>query len=324
MSVLERVRDRTPVHEHDGRSGAAIETGRLDDGTLVWIKTSALAGDIGTVLTGSATRELALFEAGVFDRLPAGVAAAVVAADVVDGTLVTVTRDAGPGVLRWDRTLSAAEVHRVFTAVARLHRRFLGDPPAGLCPLETRLALLGPQRVDAIAAVNPSLAGALARGWELFADLVPADVADAVARCQSDPAPLAAAMSTGGTTLLHGDFWFVNIALDVVGGGITLLDWGLATLGPAPVDFVTFCVGGTSNVALSRDDLLAEARLAGAGLAGDDTWALAELWALIELGWNKALDAVDHPDPAKRAAEAADLGFWVDRARRTLDQGLLP
>jgi hypothetical protein len=41
------------------------------------------------------------------------------------------------------------------------------------------------------------------------------------------------------------------------------------------------------------------------------------------LGWNKALDAVEHPDPQIRARERADLDWWVDRARDALETGVL-
>jgi aminoglycoside phosphotransferase (APT) family kinase protein len=171
--------------------------------------------------------------------------------------------------------------------------------------------------LDAVAAANPALAGAIGRGHELFDELVPDDVADVVHACHTDPEPLADAMAAGGTTLAHGDFFFVNVALERQ--RVTPLDWGLATAGPAPLDLVTFCLGAMSNVAMRRDELLQEARGACRDLVDDTTFSLFALFALLELGWNKALDAIDHPDPAKRATERADLDFWVTRARDALE-----
>ena len=46
---------------------------------------------------------------------------------------------------------------------------------------------------------------------------------------------------------------------------------------------------------------------------------LALLAGLVWLGWNKALDAAEHPDPAIRARETADLDWWVRAARTTLE-----
>ena len=37
-------------------------------------------------------------------------------------------------------------------------------------------------------------------------------------------------------------------------------------------------------------------------LVEDTVWDATVFWALCELGWNKALDAASHTDPAQRAA----------------------
>jgi len=50
---------------------------------------------------------------------------------------------------------------------------------------------------------------------------------------------------------------------------------------------------------------------------------LALLAGLMWLGWNKALDAAEHPDPAKRERERRDLEWWVRKARTALECGAL-
>ncbi len=50
---------------------------------------------------------------------------------------------------------------------------------------------------------------------------------------------------------------------------------------------------------------------------------LALLAGLVWLGWNKALDAVEHQDPATRERERADLEWWIGQARTTLEMGEL-
>ena len=64
-----------------------------------------------------------------------------------------------------------------------------------------------------------------------------------------------------------------------------------------------------------------------AGLAGPAydvrSLRLALLAGLLWLGWNKALDAAEHPDPAKRERERRDLDWWVREARDTLESGAL-
>ena len=38
----------------------------------------------------------------------------------------------------------------------------------------------------------------------------------------------------------------------------------------------------------------------------------------MELGWNKALDAAEHADPAVRAREESELRWWLEKARPAL------
>jgi hypothetical protein len=50
---------------------------------------------------------------------------------------------------------------------------------------------------------------------------------------------------------------------------------------------------------------------------------LALLAATVWLGWNKALDALEHPDAETREREREDLEWWVGQTRTTLRAGLL-
>ena len=114
--------------------------------------------------------------------------------------------------------------------------------------------------------------------------------------------------------MLHGDLWLVNLALEP--GQVTLLDWSMATWGPPLMEFATFLTGAFSQVDATREELVDDVR-ATAGLPDADV-DLMLLLGLMELGWNKALDAAEHPDPAKRAHERAELDWWVDRATPAL------
>ena len=322
MSLLARVLDRTPLEQHDGRSGAAIETGHLADGTKVYVKISPLERDLAEVVTGNGRRELELLASGVFDELPDGVGTALVGVEEVDGSIVTVSRAVDDTILGWDRVLSADEVRLVFSRITAVHQRFAGRAPTGLCSLEKRISLFSPQHLVAMEQTNPGLAAAVRRGLELLPELIPRELDESLRRSLADPGPLADALRAQGTTLLHGDFWLVNLALE--GSTLVPLDWGIATEGPAAIDLVDFCIGGMSNVALGRQDLLAEARSACGAAPDDAVFALAEYWALMELGWNKALDIVDHDDKAKRDTERADLDFWIRRGLAALEAGLVP
>lgn len=319
MGVVEELTDRRPVVDHDGRSGARIETARYRR-RRVYVKT-APADDVVALVVGNGHIEHDLFHSGHLHRLPPEVTTALIAVEQTDDGIVTVSEDVGRSILSWDRCLSVADVGAIFAGVRAVHRSGL---PRGvdLCPLDVRLALFAPERVDLMVDRGLPLGAAVRRGQELFGDLVPADVAAAVARTYDDPAPLAAALVADGATLLHGDVWLANIGLGR--RRVTLLDWGLATAGPPSVDLLTFCVGATGNVATDRAGLLSRARAACRGQVSDDVFALTTFWVLVELGWNKALDAVEARTPAVRARAAEDLGFWLDHGRRALDRGLLP
>lgn len=320
--MLDRITQRRLVEAHDGRSGARIERGLLDGTTPVYIKTSDVATDIVGLATGDPRRELRLHRAGLFHQSTDGVATAVLGIEDNDTHLVTITRDLGPSVLTWDVSLNLEQVRAIFTGITALHRQFAGQPPTGLCRLDTRISLFAPWRLDALRPANSGLVDAITRGQELLVDLVPADVAAAIDRCYDQPGPLADALAADQATLLHGDFYLPNIAIE--GSTLIPLDWGMATQGPAALDLITFCLSAMSNVTLDRAALLNEAREACRDLCDDYTFARCSFWGLMELGWNKALDIVDHPDPAKQATERGDLDFWVRQSRTALDAGLIP
>ncbi|MGH9010619.1 MAG: hypothetical protein ACRDYF_12345 [Acidimicrobiia bacterium] len=312
--------ERTVLDGHDGRSGASLERLRLADGSRLVVKRTCAPADLTMRFSGDdAGRELALWEAGVLDRLPSAVGHAVVGGWRDGDEVVVVMRDLGDAVITWDTPVGRAECRRLFAAAASLHAAFAGRRIDGLCPLERRLSLFAPRTLRTVPAGEHPLVDAALAGWERFAELVPADVADAVSGVHDDAGPLAATLAARGTTLVHGDFWLVNAAFE--GDGVVLLDWGLATEAPDAFDFATFLMGA-SGVAARRDDLLDDVRTASGDRHDETALRLTLLAAVADLGWNKALDATGDDD-AVRARETAELGWWVDQARRALDLGLL-
>lgn len=159
-----------------------------------------------------------------------------------------------------------------------------------------------------------TLPGLVLRGWRRFAELVPGPQAEAVARLQADPTPLITELERRPATLLHGDVWLVNLALEP--GTVTLLDWSMATWGPPLLDFAIFLTGAFTQVDADPEQVVADVR-AVAGLDADEV-DLMLLCGLMELGWNKALDAAEHADPAVRAREESELRWWLEKARPAL------
>lgn len=320
--VLRDVVERTAVSDHVGKSGAGLERVRLRDGRALWVKRVDPQHDVTLAMTGNGpSREYLLWRDGVFDRLPPGVGHAVVDGWVEGDGTVLVLRDLGSSVLTWDDRLSADLAARTMAAVASLHRAFLGQAPPGLAPLDLVLTLFTPRRIRAARVAEVELMRLALRGWELFEDAAPSDVADAVLGLLDDPAPLVAALQDSPSTLAHGDLATVNMAFE--GDDLVLLDWAMATEGPGALDVARFIAGCSSVVDGTREQLIGWYRAAAGPACDDRTMHLGLLSAMVWLGWNKALDAVEHPDPAIRTRERADLDWWVRATRTALENGAI-
>ena len=320
--LLRDVVEREVIAEHAGMSGAGLERVRLADGRRLVVKRVSPQTDITLRLVGgTVSGELLLWRTGALDRLPPGVAHALVDGWVEGDVTILVMRDLGDAVLTWDDRLTAEQTTMVVDRIARLHREFLGRPPPDVVPLQRVLDLLAPHRIGVLAEEGNELARLVLRGWELFQDQVDDDVAAPAMRLLGDPRPLAEALMRGPVTLLHGDLTTVNMAIE--GDDLVLLDWTVATAGPGALDVSRFLAGCSSVLGLEREDVLATYERA-AGPAVDAASTSAALLAgLLWLGWNKALDAAEHPDEGIRAREAADLDWWVGRARAALEEGVV-
>jgi thiamine kinase-like enzyme len=314
--------EREVLAEHAGLSGAGLERVRMADGRRYVVKRVSPLTDITLRLAGgSVSGEYVLWRAGVLDRLPAGIGHALVGGWVEDDATVLVMRDLGDAVLTWEDRLTADQTSMVMDRLARLHRTFLGAPLPDLSPLVSVLDMFAPHRCQQLADEGNELSRLALRGWELFRQHVDPDVAGPVFELLAEVEPLAAALLRGPRTLLHGDFATVNMAIE--GDDLVMLDWALATTGPGALDVARFIAGCSSVVGLSREQMLATYAEA-AGPAYDEASTHAALLAgLLWLGWNKALDAAENPDPVVREREAADLDWWVGRARAALEQGVV-
>src|SRR4029453_7649703 len=73
-----------------------------------------------------------------------------------------------------------------------------------------------------------------------------------------------------------------------------------------------------SRIDAAREQVLDDFRAAEDERHDEDALRLALLGGLVQLGWDKALHASGHPDPAIRAREAGDLAWCTERAREAL------
>ena len=324
-SLLDDAVERQPLEGHDGRSGARLERVQLADGSSLIVKRMPPGSDLLMRITSDATgRELALWRAGVLDRLPDGVDHAILEGwHERDGTVVIVMRDLGRAVLGWHRHLSRSECRTLLGAVTAVHATYaeVAASVPDLCPLAARLRLLWPGPMAREIGGEHPLPRLVVRGWELFADLVPGDVADVIGWVHDDVTRLTGPLSTCTLSLVHGDFWLVNVALE--GGCVVLLDWGAASLAPPAFDLACFLVGNATHVDAAREVIIDDFVTLSGDLHDDRALKLCLVAALAELGWNKALDIVDHPDPVARGIARDELDWWTAAVRRVADEGAL-
>ena len=333
-AVLDTALDRVPVND-DGRSGATLERVLLADGSRVVVKRFDPAVDMVMRLSGDTRgREVEFIGRGTLDHLPTTVVHPVLDGWYDDdGHGVLVMRDLGDAVLTW-------ELHR-HPGSGRHDAPCRRRPPRGVPrlgagrvdPLSSVLGLFEPRRIRPFA--GEALADLALRGWEYWPEVAPGEVGERVLTLAQDTAPLTAACLALPTTLLHGDLATVNMAFEPDRPGcLTLIDWGLAAAGPAELDIGRLLAGcahlfgpvgrAESETIVARLDGLVALQREVAGPAYDDTaLRLGLLSGLTWLGWNKALDIVEHPDPAVRERERVALKWWLRQAALAFETGLI-
>ena len=316
-SLLADVVTREPLAAADGRSGSLLERVVLADGRALVVKHVRDGGDWIMRASHDHGRAAELWSSGVLARVPDVIDHAVVGAERAEDGWVVIMRDVSAALVPDHARLSRGDSRRVLEAAAALHARFWDDPPLELCSMADRYRFLSPATARREADGADEVPRLIGRGWERFAEVVPADVAEPVLAVLERPEPFAAALSAFGSTLLQGDLKLGNLGLTA--DQVVMLDWGTQTgWGPPAVEVAWYLAINWSRVDATREQVLDDFRAAEGDRHDEDALRLALLGGLVQLGWDKALHASGHPDPAIRAREAADLAWWCDRARDAL------
>jgi hypothetical protein len=308
--------ERKPIGEGQGYSGAKLERVVLADGSALVVKRISQEYDLAMKLTHDTGRAAQLWVSGVMDRLPPVIDHAILLAEPDGDGWIIVMRDISDVLLPRGRVLSRAENYRILEAAAAMYETFHGERIEQLCTLTDRYALLSPATAKREWSSN-LLMQFVGRGWELFADVVPGDVATAVFAILGRPGLLARQLEQCETTLIHGDFWLANLGL--TSDRVVMLDWGLAAAAPPAVDFAAYLATSGSSIAATREQLLDDFRTVCGERHDERALRLALIGGLVEMGWNKAMKVVDAPDEARRTRVAADLDWWVRRVREALE-----
>jgi hypothetical protein len=314
--LLDNAVERKPIGEGQGYSGAKLERVVLADGSALVVKRISQEYDLAMKLTHDTGRAAQLWISGVLDRLPPVIDHAILAAEPGGDGWIIVMRDVSDALLPRSRVLSRAENYRIFEAAAAMYETFCGERIEGLCTLTDHYALLSPTTAKRERSSNP-LMQFVGRGWELFADVAPGDVAAAVFAILDRPGRLARQLEGCETTLIHGDFWLANLGLTP--DRVVMLDWGLAAAAPPAVDFAAYLAQSGSRIAATPEQLLDDFRAVCGERHDERALRLALIGGLVEMGWLKATEVVDAPDEARRARGEADLDWWVRHVREALE-----
>jgi hypothetical protein len=316
-SLLANVVAREPLAAADGRSGSLLERVTLGGGEALVVKHVLDGGD--WIMRGCHDhgRAAQLWSDGVLARIPAVIDHAVVGAEPVEGGWLVIMRDVSAALVPDHLRIGRDDSRRVLEAAAALHAAFAGDPPLALCSMADRYQLLSPATTRREAGGTDEVPKLIGRGWERFAELVPGEVTGPVLEIMERPEPFVAALSRSGSTLIHGDLKLGNLGFD--GDRVVMLDWGTQTgWAPPAVEVAWYLAVNWSRIDATREQVLDDFRAAEGDRHDEDALRLALLGGLVQLGWDKALHASGHPDPAIRAREAADLAWWTERARDAL------
>ena len=314
-SVLDGATERRPFAGEGGQTGARFEQAVLSDGTPVIIKHVA-PDDWMAVAAGRSYLD-DVWSAGLFDRVPAAIDHTMLEMrPAPEGGFTLVMRDVSSAVLAEGRVLSRAENRRVLAAMKALSDEFWEEDVPG-CPLIDHFTIFSPRILDKLSHLNTPIPELMRRGWDMFGDVAPRDIADVMHSLLADPSALVEALESRPSTLIHGDLRLHNMGLE--SDRLVLLDWELVGKAPPSVDFGWYLIISASRIDATREQLIDDFR----EVSGDrlDAYALEMglISALVFLGWNKAIDIIENPDPAIRVQERADLDWWIDRVRTALE-----
>jgi Phosphotransferase enzyme family len=318
MDVLGSVVHRERLAGGDGKSGSLLERVVLGDGTRLILKHVSPSWDWIMRATEDRGRIAELAGSGVFDRVPVAIEHAVIEVRPEGGGWVVVMRDVAASLVRDDQRVSRARSRLILAAAAELHAAFAGEPPLALCSLADRYRFLSPGTAAAERGGPDPVPALIGKGWDRFNELAPREIAGAVAASHREPEQLEAALGAYPSTLIHGDLKLGNLGF--LPGRVVMLDWGTQTgWAPPAVEWAWYLAINASRIDATREQLLEDAAAASGPGHDPEALQLALLGGLVQLGWDKALQAVEDPDPARRAWEADDLRWWIDQARLALE-----
>ena len=315
-SVLDGASERSPFAGEGGQTGASFERAVLPDGRPVIIKHIS-PDDWMMVVSGGVSYLYRLWESGAFERVPDAIDHTMIAVEPSDGGFVVVMRDVSEHVIEEGRVLTREENKRVLRAMDEMYREFWDEELPG-CPLADHFTVFSPDVLARLGHLDTPIPALMDRGWSMFGDVAPADVTDAMHKLLADPSGIVNELERCTQTLIHGDLRLHNMGLST--DRVVLLDWELVGQAPSAVEYGWYLIISASRVAATREQITEDFREISGDRFEPRALELGMISALSFLGWNKAIDILENPDPAIRVQERADLDWWIARVRRALEE----
>lgn len=201
--------------------------------------------------------------------------------------------------------LTQKQLRTILLGMTRLHSLTPPDQTdVPWCSVEDRLTLFMP---DAEKLTHFKIAADILRGWQLFFDYAPRDVADLVRSLFDDLSPLTNALGRLPKRFLHGDLKLDNIGIRP-DGTLSLIDWSMALVAPAAIDLGWFLAMNSRTLPVSLDETMsAYTSYSSMETELQETHqSLTILCGLLIRGWRKALDA--------ESGEPSELLWWCKGA----------
>ena len=159
-----------------------------------------------------------LWSSGVLARVPGVVEHAVLAAEPAGDGWVVIMRDMSAALVPDHARPGRQDSRRVLGAAAALHAAFWDELPLALCPMVDRYQFLSPATARREAGGADEVPKLIGRGWERFAEVVPADVAEPCwpsssgrscsrPRCRRAPPPSSRATSSSAISASPRTGW---------------------------------------------------------------------------------------------------------------------
>ena len=307
--LFERASERTPLVADDGKSGVPMERVVIDGQRFV-AKHMEIGGDWLARATGDfGLRQIHLWEAGVYQRVPACIDPVVVGAAREGRRGVLLMHDVGEHLVpEGDDPIPLEQHLRFLDHLAALHAAFWEwDEDFGLATDGLRFTMFGPDVVRVEAGIGDSVIPPLiGKGHDLLRASNTHGAAITLALLD-DPGPLLVALARTPRTFLHGDTKMGNLGSHPDGRTIAI-DWAYAGPGEATSEITWYLAINSARLPQSKEATIVayRAALERQGIDTEPWWdaqlALALLGAFVQFGWEKALGGGD------------ELAWWEARA----------